>query len=202
MIWNLNCRKTRRLLALSADNDFTERPAPEIDRHLAVCPRCRETWQGLRNGQQALQRLSIARFEEARLEETRLEEARAEATRAGGESPVSERPSLWPGVAQHLRGIDEQSAAPDWRGWLPSGALAAACLAVVVVTVPDPQFGVRTADGHRPLVISPQHASADLQGPALRGLRAPVADWDREVPEVDDGRGVRVLPGDDEPRSF
>jgi hypothetical protein len=120
MNWNLNCRKTRRLLALSAGNDLEERDLAGAHRHLAVCPTCREVWQGLRQSQQV------------------LEQAVAVPVADPG-APAIHRPagSVWPTVSRHLRSIDAQAAAPNWRGWLPTGALAAACMAVVVVALPD-----------------------------------------------------------------
>src|SRR5262245_55938761 len=118
MIWNLSCRKTRRLLALAAGNDVEERDLAGAHRHLAACPHCREVWQGLKLSQQAL-------------EQTRTAPAEVSA------DPGSAWPSrsIWPAVARHARAIDEQAAVsngkgPNWRGWLPAGALAAACLAV------------------------------------------------------------------------
>src|SRR5215471_3312020 len=127
MIWNNSCRKTRRLLALSAGNDLDERDQALAQRHLAVCPKCREAWQGLQRSQDVLERVCAAPAVDQ------------------GKSPGWSQGSLWPTVARHLRSIDTQAAAPDWRGWLPAGALAAACLAVVIVSLPDPSSGNRTA---------------------------------------------------------
>jgi hypothetical protein len=191
MIWNLSCRKTRRLLALSAGNDFEILPSAETQRHLAICPHCRETWQGLRRAQQVLERVS--------------------ATRVAGESPaVSDQPgeatlpaSVWPGVARHLSVIDNQWAASDWRGWLPTAALAAACLAVIVVTIPDSNFNGGIAQNRRPLVIYPQHASTGANGLGFRYFpRASFVDSERDLPELDQDHSVQFLPADDEPRSF
>jgi hypothetical protein len=141
MNWNLNnCRKTRRLLALAAGNDLDERDLADTQRHLAVCPQCREVWQGLRQTQQALERLRSA-----------------PAVEPG--SPAEERPapSLWPAVARHVRAIDMQVAKANWRGWLPAGALAAACLAVVMVALPDVPRGPETARRRDPrMTVPPQ----------------------------------------------
>ena len=106
MLWNFNCRRTRRSMALSSGNDLVARDVPATERHLAVCPRCREVRERLKQSQQALERVS----------------APLEREKPG---------SLWPGVARHILVIDEQVVAPNWRSWLPAGALAAACLAVV-----------------------------------------------------------------------
>src|SRR5690348_433576 len=102
MIWNRNCRKTRHRLALSAGIDFEERPSLETQRHLAICPHCREVWQRLRDSQRLLERLSVARFE-----------GESPAVSDGPQGP--ERASVWNGMAQHLRLIDKQGTTPDWR---------------------------------------------------------------------------------------
>ena len=122
MIWKQSCRKTRHLLALRAGNDLEERESSFAERHVAVCPSCREAWTGLTAAQQALEQVRAAPVEAA------------------------VRPaSVWPAVARHIRSVDEQ-AAPTWRGWIPAAALAAACLAVVMVVIPDTPLGSDTAE--------------------------------------------------------
>ena len=198
MIWNRNCRKTRHLLALSAGNEFEERPSPETQRHLAVCPHCREVWLRLRDSQRVLERLSVARFEG---------ESPAVSDRQEGPGQLnsgqlnSGRDSVWQGVVPHLRVIDRQTTAANWRGWLPSAALAAACLAIILATIPDPQFGAGTADNRRPFVVYPQPASIGPQGRGFQRVQGAYSGWDRDMPEVG-GDSVRILHGDDEPRSF
>jgi len=164
MIWNLNCRKTRRLLALSAGNDMEERELAGVDRHLAVCPQCREVWQGLKLSQQALEQVRAAPTGRA----------------AAGGAVVPNR-SIWPAVARHVRMIEEQAAAPNWRGWLPSGALAAACLAVVIVSLPE---APRVADNPRyrnPMVVLPQHVFSEIDaGARLSFPISPLPDADGE----------------------
>jgi hypothetical protein len=105
-------------------------------------------------------------------------------------------------VARHLRVIDEQSSAPNWRGWLPAGALVAACLGIVLVTIPDPRFGVRTAENREPRVIYSQPALDESQGLGFQRSLGTVPEWDRDRPEVGRESPVQLLPGDDEPRSF
>ncbi|MGE5195228.1 MAG: hypothetical protein ACM3U2_22265 [Deltaproteobacteria bacterium] len=181
MNWNLNCRKTRRLLALSAGNDVEERDLAGAQRHLAVCPQCREVWQALRQSQQVLEQVRAAPAEGK-----------------GSPTPGWPAPSLWPTVARHVRAIDAQGAAPDWRGWLPAGALAAACVAVVMVALPDLSPGPATArrrDARR--TVAPQFfISSDSE--TLN--RQPVMIYrDRET---DQDRLPQLLRPRDEPRSF
>ncbi len=64
MIWNINCRRTRRLLALWAGNDLEQRECRVAERHLAVCPGCREVWGRLQQSQQVLERVRPLPFEE------------------------------------------------------------------------------------------------------------------------------------------
>lgn len=127
MIWNNNCRSVRRSLALWAGNDLEEREQAEVERHLAVCPRCREVRGGLDESQRAV--------EQARLASGAIADA---AVRPGS--------SVWPSVARHLPVIDDQSVAAGWRHWLPTGALAAACLAVILALVPELQQGAGLAE--------------------------------------------------------
>jgi hypothetical protein len=168
MIWNLNCRKTRRLLALAAGNDVEERDLAGVRRHLAVCPHCREVWQGLQLSQQALELVRAAPVDE-------------------DVAPGSAWPgrSIWPAVAREVRVIDERAVAPNWRGWLPSGALAAACLAVVMVSLPDPARVADNARYRNPLVVLPQNVLSEADAGGRRAFQlAPLPDPDgEEAPE-------------------
>jgi len=114
MIWNINCRRTRRLLALWAGSDLEHRECQVAERHLAVCPKCREVWERLRQSQQVLEGFRPAPLEEW---ERSL--------------------SVWPAVARHIPSIDDQVIVPNWRDWLPAGAVAAACLGIIVLTLPE-----------------------------------------------------------------
>jgi len=148
-MWNLSCRKTRRVLALSAGNDLDERELAQAHRHLAACPHCREVWQGLKQSQQIFERISSA--------------------------PAERLPSVWPGVARHVRTIDAQPAHADWRGWLPAGALAAASLAIVVISLPQ---GPAPQNENAPSVIFTQ----------------PVESAPQQVPFLPDHRDISRIP--------
>lgn len=175
-MWNFSCRKTRRLLALSAGSDHEGRECASVDRHLAVCPQCREVWQGLQRSQRVLERVSAE-------------------PAAGSPSSSALKPvSIWPGVRRHLQAIDDEAVAPDWRGWLPSGALAAACLAIVMVALPDAP-AVNTAGTGSPMSIRPQPV-----GTVRRPEHGPV--WVREFPEIGHELIPQPLEGRDESRSF
>lgn len=183
MIWNLSCRKTRRLLALRAGNDLDERDGAFTRRHVAVCPSCRDVWQGLTASQQALEQLRAAPIEAA-------------------EQPPT---SVWPAVARHIRAIDEQ-AAPTWRGWIPAAALAAACLAVVMVVIPDAPFGSDTADNGSPAVIfSPSPVEGRLMHRAQFDSPQPFEsrpEGDSDPRKVERDRPMRIRNVPDDRRSF
>ncbi len=179
MNWNLNCRKTRRLLALAAGNDLEEGDLAGTQRHLAVCPQCREVWEGLRRTQKALEQVGSAPAAEQGLPD------------AGRPSP-----SLWPTVARHVRAIDLQATKANWRGWLPAGALAAACLAIVMVAVPDLPSGLNTARYRDPRVIVPRQF---VIYPETLSKQPVTIDSDRDA---DRDAGPQPLKARDEPRSF
>jgi hypothetical protein len=179
MMWNFSCRKTRRLLALSAGSDLEGRECASAQRHLAVCPRCREVWQGLVRSQRVLERVS------------------AEPAPGRLAPGVLKPASIWPGIQRHLQTIDAEVLAPDWRGWLPSGALAAACLAIVMVALPDPPGGVNTAGPDSPMTIRPQPVVGAVP---RHSERHPV--WIRESPEFGNEFIPQPPEGRDQPRSF
>jgi hypothetical protein len=192
MNWNPNCRKTRRLLALSAGNDSEERDLAGAERHLAVCPACREAWQGLCQSQQVLEQVVAAPVADPRLV--------ASERPAGSVWPP---PSIWPAVSRHLRTIDAQATAPNWRGWLPSAALAAACVSVVMMAIPDSPSGPNTARRRDLPVTFPKLFVGGFDPGSLSHLpitRFP--DADRDDAEGFGGRFPQPLPSREEPRSF
>jgi hypothetical protein len=171
MSWNLNCRKVQRLLALWAGNDIDEAGRVEAERHMASCPHCRESWGRLNTGRQALERLRTSEAESAPL-----------------------GASIWPVVERQIRVIDHEAATANWRGWLPVGALAAACVAILVglpagqgpETAYTPSgsgsipvfFSTEPSEGYRPNLESgdPWRREGEglppglLQGPRVRTL--------------------------------
>lgn len=78
-----------------------------------------------------------------------LEGARTgEATTALAAVSLGASSSVWPELSRQIRVIDDRRSDSRWRGWLPAGALAAACLAIVVITsdlMDEPQATARTA---------------------------------------------------------
>lgn len=115
MSWNLTCRKIRHSLALLSGNDLENglegASGANLRRHLAICPQCREQWQRLQGSQQALDRWRAY--------------------------PKPLHASVWPSVERQLLAGDLQPVvAGDWRGWLPTGAVATACLTLLLLALP------------------------------------------------------------------
>jgi anti-sigma factor RsiW len=114
MIWNNRCRETQHILALSVGNDLGQHHQEEIERHLATCPACREISRELQQSQQALNSMPA-------------------------NPPVRTEPSasIWPEVARQISSVSVAPRESAWRSWLPTGALAAACLAVWCAIAPS-----------------------------------------------------------------
>jgi hypothetical protein len=186
MSWNMNCRKTRRLLALWAGSDLEQRERQVAERHLAACPGCREVWLHLQQSQQVLESVRSAPLEN-------LEQA------------VPIRPaSVWPWVSRHIVAMHDKTIilnradlswvrGANWRDWLPAGAVAAACVAIISVTLSE----VPLSDSVSPSVIRSAPAAYDANprhlGPFPLGLYR----------EGNQHRHERLAqPDDNEPPSF
>jgi hypothetical protein len=134
MIWNNQCRKTQRLLALAAGNDLPESETAGMQRHLVDCRRCREARDGLQHSQHALEGLRLATVEDAQAIW-----------------------SVWPGIARQIRSQLCVSAAPSWHKRLPNGTLAAACVAMIAIVLAS---GMPSSDGQLSagsVPVSPRH---------------------------------------------
>lgn len=130
MIWMTECRRVRQLLALWAGRDLDDRGTRTARRHVSECPGCREH----------LQKLNFTR---SVLERVTSDESRSE----GGSGE-----SLWGGIRERLQAerlrAAERAAEERARsaGWLPVGALAAACVVVVMISRLDMAVGPRIAN--------------------------------------------------------
>lgn len=165
MIWNIKCRKTRRLLALWAGSDLEQRECQVVERHLAVCPGCRQVWDDLQRSQQVLEKARPLLLD---AQERPLAAWPVDAFAAA---------SLWPAVERHIRLIDATTnasvnisnrvALANWRDWLPAGAVVAACLGIIVLNLPQvPPMG----DTASPAVIESSPA-AFASNPQFRNVR-------------------------------
>jgi len=176
MIWNLKCRRLRSLLALWAGNDIEVHERIEAERHLAVCPGCRSHWAGLQAGQQALEQV-----------------------RTGSVPLVRHEQSVWPAVYRQVRSLAAAPAAPRWHGWLPAGALAAACIAVAVTLSPGFAPDSANTAGRAPVVIdaqrvdSPGAGAIDRKDDETPALRRRQREWNWPPHETPGGTRVRTL---------
>lgn len=182
MNWNMNCRKTRRLLALWAGNDLVQREYQAAERHLAVCPGCREVWKGLEQSQHVLESVRSAPVEERE--------------QAASCPPTS----AWPWVARHIRSLGGRQRAisnwgngSNWRDWLPAGAVAAACLVIISVTLSEAPMG----DSVSPSVIMSSPAAFESNprhlGPFPLGLyREGTLQRRERLPQPDDNEPLRL----------
>jgi hypothetical protein len=186
MIWNIYCRKIRRLLALSAGNDLEQREWHVAERHLAVCPSCREVWVRLQQSLQVLERARPAPLED-------VERVPA----------VWPPVSVWPSVARHVRMLDKQAVKANWRDWLPAGAIAAACVAIISVTLSE----MPVDDSVSPALImsspaafdpNPRHLEPRHLGPFPLGLHRDGSDRRNEHAGTLDAGKLE----DDDPPSF
>jgi hypothetical protein len=128
MIWNPKCHRVKALLALWIGHDLSENGQEEARAHLAQCACCRSHWQKLQAGQRVL-------------EQTRV----LPVSPTGGDS-------LWPLLQAQMNARRRSlSRSPDWinlNAWLPIGALAAACLAILVSAQTTPLNNEDGGDRH------------------------------------------------------
>ncbi|RPI89358.1 MAG: zf-HC2 domain-containing protein [Planctomycetaceae bacterium] len=115
-MWMNECRKHRLNLALLAGNDLEGGSRVLVERHLATCPECRAHWQSLKAGQAV------------------LEQARAAGCLALESAAPAESATVWPDLQRQIRVTEERRNEIGWRGWLPAAAMAAASLAIIVIS--------------------------------------------------------------------
>ncbi len=110
----MTCDRYRPMLALLVGNDLDPREAAEVRHHLSDCGCCQGQWEALQAAIGSLQLVSR-------------------------NTVIPEKGSLWPLVSRRVKSrpvvVDE--TAP---GWLTLGAFAAACAAVLWLTVSTPVF--------------------------------------------------------------
>lgn len=114
MMWNRECHQVRQWLPLLAESDLPLSERTAVERHLRQCSECREE-------------LSLTDTSQGVLHEVR-------ASRSGQATS-----SLWPAIERQLEGLTFRRG--DTRsGWIPVGALAAACAAMLLIGVFGPGF--------------------------------------------------------------
>lgn len=173
MIWKSECRRVRRLIALDVGQDLAGPEGEGVRQHVSGCAHCQTHWERVRAGHQA------------------LEEVR---TRTAGEN--ASHPSLWPDLRERLL-ARQQVLLPRPRvrqpvnGWLPIGALAAACIAVLVVTDSRPPADRVQFSDLSPHVVQPVGNSISWPGEPAPGVQDAGMQGERGVP----GRARSLRPG-------
>ncbi len=120
----MNCRQAKQNLALWVGDDLEPSAIVALERHISVCPGCREAWVQLRQSQEALATAAKC------LPATSL---RAESSLPGVEQPAVD--SLWPAISRRLPMPASSMQRPRFNGWVPGLAVAVACVAVMIVAV-------------------------------------------------------------------
>ncbi|MEX0718176.1 MAG: zf-HC2 domain-containing protein [Planctomycetaceae bacterium] len=113
----MHCKRAKTEIALWVGNDLDAVSIGRLQRHLAICPSCREHWQGMTSSLRALHDSG----------DSLLLDELHEPKRAP--SP----PSVWPAVAVRLASPDFQGPAGRFNGWIPAIAVAAIFLAMVSI---------------------------------------------------------------------
>jgi len=107
----MNCTRAKSDIALWAGGDLDDRTAMPLERHVAVCPECRDYRQRMSGSLQVLHEPALA-------------------------APCNLQDSVWPDVESRLsrQSQSEAQKAERLNRWLPAAAIAAACLAVIAFT--------------------------------------------------------------------
>lgn len=110
----MTCDRYRPLLALLVGNDLDPREAAEVRQHLSDCTCCQTQWASLQAAVGALQLVSQ-------------------------QTVIPDSSSLWPQLSRRVK-AQQLRIAESAPGWLTLGAFAAACVAVLWLTVSTPVF--------------------------------------------------------------
>lgn len=108
----MHCKRARLEIALWVGNDLDDASIGRLQRHLAICPVCREEWRRMESSLRTLHDSS-----DSLLGDPELRPAR----------------SVWPKVAARLASPEFQGPASRFNGWVPALAIASIFLAMVVI---------------------------------------------------------------------
>lgn len=155
-VWD--CRAAQAEISLEAGGDPIDPSTRELlQTHLRDCAACRKFQTQMTASLEVLQTVAAASL------------------------PAGPMKSLWPGIAARLPASQPQSAYAKFNLWIPTAAMAAACAAMVLVTVVQ----IERISPFAP-TVSP-HLHTMLNGPSSRDLfhadRPGMHDRPREVRE-------------------
>lgn len=109
-VWD--CRQAHVEIALKAGGDSIDPVAASLlESHLSECAACRQYLTGMESALELLQSSAVEVIPGKRL------------------------PSLWPRVAQRLPQPAARTAYARFNLWVPTAAMAAACAAMILVTI-------------------------------------------------------------------
>lgn len=176
------CKQFRRQLALEVGADLSADESLAAERHVAVCPSCREFREGLQDSQTALKRAAVLQFA-ARA--GRVTAEGSEPARTGNSQAVPLRHgSLWSNVRERLPATPRRRRGDDYdlRNWAVAGLSLAVCVMLTLVLRTIPQSGTGNAglvsdpvEFQRPIVPVVGHQD-DAVPEALKGRRRPDAE--------------------------
>lgn len=196
----MNCRQAKTEMALWVGDDLDEASARQVERHVAVCPECRDALVALRQSQSVLQALAGSKHA-GDVDAALLKPASSNLVRLASDGFES----LWPAVSRRLPG---QSGARMRRfnGWLPAAAVMAACVAILVVTG---QNAVQYFDGPAPFErpVFPATPAVESQIPNLPGFDDRGFEgrgMDNRIFQAPEGMDNRIfqVPDEEQPRIF
>ena len=172
------CKRFRRQLALGVGADLSPDESLATERHVAVCPNCREFRDGLMDSQTALKRAAVMQFA---AKAGRDVGERGESARSESVSSVSPRHgSLWSNVRERLPSTPRRRGDDyDLRNWAVAGLSLAVCVMLTLVLRTIPQSGTGNAglvsdpvEFPRPIVPVVGHRG-DTVPEAVKGRRRP-----------------------------
>lgn len=173
MIGKNSCGHVRQLLALEAGQDLVEQDREGVRQHLDKCAPCRDHFDRVQAGRQVLEQV-----------------------RAGTTGNGASYRSMWPEVKARLLARQSRAAAlgrPAFNGWLPIGALAAACIAILVVA----DGGTPTSD--RTAFQAPYNQSPHQVQPVANPLSWRADDNDGNLMNQEDGPMLQRMPASRRP---
>lgn len=185
-----SCKQVRRQLALGVGDDLTPDEQVLADRHVAVCPQCREFREGLLDSHTALKRAAVMKLaatssttsSSSRSSSSTLSSVGGDDSRQSKAGDVGPRPrALWSDVRSRLPQPEDRRRRGEYdlRNWAVAGLSLAVCIMLTLVLRTIPQNGVHpglageAVEVERP-VVPVMGAAKDAVSDAMKGGRRPI----------------------------